>query len=72
MDLAARKYSLIQELIDIDKESVLDALEKVLKQQKEETHELSGEIKQELDDRLESYHKNPDDLLDWETEKNNW
>jgi len=72
MDLATRKYSFIQELIDIDKESILDALEKVLKQKKEEAQELSDEIKQELDGRLASYHKNPDDLLDWEAVKNDW
>lgn len=72
MDLTARKYSLIQELIDVDKESILDALEKVSKQKKEETQEISDEIKQELDARLTSYQKNPNDLLDWETVKNNW
>ncbi|TZF84870.1 hypothetical protein FW774_07795 [Pedobacter sp. BS3] len=72
MDLATRKYNFIQELIDIDKESILDALEKVLKQKKEESQELSDEIRQELDDRLASYHKNPNDLLDWESVKKDW
>lgn len=72
MDLATRKYRFIQELINVDKESVLEILEKVLKQNKEENQELSDEIKQELDSRLASYHNNPDDVLDWEEVKNDW
>ena len=72
MDLTTRKYNFIQELINVDKESILDALEKVLKQKKEENQELSDEIKQELDSRLASYHNNPDDVLDWEEVKNDW
>ena len=73
MDLATRKYNFIQELINnVDKENILEALEKVLKQKKEENQELSDEIKQELDNRLASYHKNPDDVLDWEEVKNDW
>lgn len=72
MDLTTRKYNFIQELINIDKESILDALELVLKQKKEEEQELSDEIKRELDERLRSYHDNPNDLLDWEAVKNNW
>ena len=73
MDLATRKYNFIQELINnVDKENILEALEKVLKQKKEEHQELSDEIKQELDSRLTSYHKNPDDVLDWEEVKNDW
>lgn len=72
MDLATRKYHLIQELINVDKESVLETLEKVLKKSKEENQELSDEIKQELDNRLVSYQNNPDDVLDWEEIKNDW
>jgi len=73
MDLATRKYNFIQELINnVDKENILEALEKVLKQKKEENQELSDEIKQELDSRLASYHNNPDDVLDWEEVKNDW
>jgi len=73
MDLATRKYNFIQELINnVDKENILEALEKVLKQKKEEHQELSDEIKQELDNRLTSYNNNPDDVLDWEEVKNDW
>lgn len=72
MDLATRKYRFIQELINVDKESVLETLEKVLKQNKEENQELSDEIKQELDSRLAGYRNNPDDVLDWEEVKNDW
>ena len=73
MDLATRKYNFIQELINnVDKENILEALEKVLNQKKEEHQELSEEIKQELDSRLTSYLNNPDDVLDWEEVKNDW
>ena len=72
MDLATRKYHFIQELINVDKESVLETLEKILKQNKEENQKLSDEIKQELDSRLASYRNNPDDVLDWEEVKNDW
>lgn len=73
MDLATRKYNFIQEFINnVDAENILDALEKVLKQKKEENQELSDEIKQELDSRLASYYKNPNNVLDWEKVKNDW
>lgn len=73
MDLATRKYNFIQEFINnVDKENILEALEKVLKQKKDEHQELSDEIKQELDSRLTSYDNNPDDVLDWEEVKKDW
>ena len=72
MDLQKRKYNFIQELIQVENDRVLDALENVLKREKEEHQDISNENKKELDDRLEMYKNNPDDLIDWETEKNNW
>lgn len=73
MDLATRKYNFIQEFINnVDKENILEALEKVLKQKKDEHQELSDEIKQELDSRLTSYDNNPDDVLDWKEVKKDW
>ena len=72
MDLQKRKYNFIQELIQVENDRVLDALENVLKREKEEHQDISNENKKELDDRLEMYRNNPDDLIDWETEKNNW
>ncbi len=72
MDLEARKYNFIQELFSVDKEDVMTALERVLKQEKEEHQEISAIDKKELDDRLESYKKNSDDILDWEDVRNNW
>ena len=69
MNLEARKYHLIQELFNIDKESVIDTLERVLKSEKEEFQEISTEHKKELDNRLESYKKNPNDVLDWDDVK---
>lgn len=72
MDLEARKYHFIQELFNIKKESIIDALERVLKQEKEEHQEISTAHKKELDNRLESYRENPDDVLDWKDVKNDW
>ena len=71
MDLEVRKYNLIKELFSVKKESVIDALERVLKQEKEQ-YKISTAQKKELDCRLESYKNNPDDVLDWETIKNDW
>lgn len=71
MDLATRKYNFIRELIDIDKESIIEALERVLKQKREE-ETLDDTLKQELDNRLSAYQENPEDLLDWEGVKNDW
>lgn len=72
MDLQLRKYNFIQELVHVEKESVIDALERVLKQEREQHEEVSTAHKKELDQRLESYKNNPDDVLDWETVKNDW
>lgn len=73
MDLEVRKYNLIQELFKVKKESVIDALERVLRQEEEKQHEeISTAHKKELDRRLESYKNNPDDVLDWEAIKNDW
>ena len=72
MDLEARKYNFIQELFSIDKEKIMTALENVLKQEKEENQELSAVDKKELDNRLESYKNNPNNVLDWEDVKRDW
>ncbi|MGB0879347.1 MAG: addiction module protein [Polaribacter sp.] len=72
MNLEVRKYHLIQELFSIDKESVIDTLERVLKSEKEEYQEISVEHKKELNNRLESYKENPNDVLDWDNVKDNW
>lgn len=72
MDLEARKYHFIQELFSIDRESIIDTLERVLKREKEQYQEISTDHKKELDNRLESYKNNPDDLLDWDDVKRDW
>ena len=72
MDLEARKYNFIQELFSIDKEAIMTTLERVLKQEKEENQEVSAVHKKELDNRLESYKNNPDNVLDWEDVKRDW
>lgn len=72
MDLEARKYNFIQELFTVERESVVDTLERVLKREKEEYQEISTENKKELDNRLENYKNNPNDVLDWKDVKENW
>ena len=72
MDLEARKYNFIQELFTIERASVIDTLERVLKREKEEYQEISTENKKELDNRLESYKNSPNDVLDWKDVKENW
>ncbi len=71
MDLQARKYNFIAELIKIDKEAIMDALEQVLKREKA-SQEISTENKKELDKRLASYNASPLDLLNWEDVEDNW
>ena len=45
MDLQKRKYNFIQELIQVENDRVLDALENVLKREKEEYQDISNEKK---------------------------
>lgn len=72
MDLQLRKYNFIQELVNVEEESVIEALELVLKREKEQHEEISNAQRKELDQRLQSYKNNPDDILDWEAVKNDW
>ena len=72
MDLETRKYHFIKELFNVDNESIIDTLERVLKREKEAEQDLSTEHKKELDHRLESYKNNPNDVLDWDNVKNDW
>ena len=71
MDLATRKYNFIQQIFDID-ENLLDELELVLFHDLKSNNHLSISTINELDDRIESYKKNPDDVLDWDDVKQNW
>lgn len=72
MDLAERKHRIIKEVVDVENESIIGDLERVLKQEKEVHQNISPADKEELTRRLEEYKKNPEDLLDWEEVKNNW
>ena len=72
MDLEARKYHFIKERFSVEKESIIDTLERVLKREKEAYQDVPAEHKKELDKRLKSYKKNPDDVLDWKEVKNDW
>lgn len=72
MDLSARKYQFIEELMTVEKESVMEALERVLKREKEAQQRISPANKKELDKRLKSYSENPGELLDWQEVKKDW
>ncbi len=72
MDLEARKYNFIQELFNVERESIMDVLERVLKQEKEQHQEISEAHKKELDKRLKSYKDDPEDVLNWKDVKDNW
>lgn len=71
-DLSKRKYHFIEELMSIEDANIMDALERVLKQEKKDIQTITSAQKQELDKRLKSYSKDPEDLLDWQEVKKNW
>jgi hypothetical protein len=71
MDLAARKYSFIEEIFKVENDT-FEKLEKILKKDKIEKTGVPSEHKAELDKRLEAYRENPQDLLDWDEIKNEW
>jgi hypothetical protein len=71
MDLAARKYSFIEEIFNVENDT-FEKLEKILKQDKIEKIGVPTEHKVVLDERLEAYKKNPQELLDWDEIKNEW
>ena len=70
MDLQTRKYKIVKEVFDIGEEAVIEALENFL--QLEDKTEISSDLKAILDERLEEYRKNPEDVVDWETFKKEW
>jgi putative addiction module component (TIGR02574 family) len=72
MDLKTRKYNFIQELLNIERSSILDVLERVLKSENQKENPISEELKRELENRIENYKKNPNDVLDWEDVKSDW
>jgi len=71
-NLSARKYHFIEELMTVEEESVMEALERVLKKEKEAQERISPVQKKELEKRLQSYSENPEDLLDWNEVKEEW
>lgn len=57
-------------------ERLLRVVKAMIESYQEETidgnDEISAEHKKELDNRLESYKKNPGNVLDWEDVKHDW
>jgi hypothetical protein len=68
MDLSARKYHFIEELLKVKSESLMEQLEKVLKME----NDISKSHKDILDERLEHYKNNPKEILDWDSVKEKW
>lgn len=68
--ISSGKYTTIE---DLEKEiDTLGELEKVLQKYKLNKIGVPSEHKEELDNRLESYKENPQDLLDWDEIKTEW
>ena len=72
MNLETRKYNLIKRLFNVHSEEIVGALELVLEQHKEEGNKSSISHKKILDDRLQTYKDNPENILDWNDVKNDW
>lgn len=70
-DLLARKYSFIEEVFNVENDT-FEKLEEILKKDKLDKIGIPSAHKEELENRLESYRKNPQDLLDWDEIKKEW
>ena len=68
--ISSGKYTTIEDL-EIEND-ILEELEKILQKYKLYKLEVPSEHKDELDERLESYRENPQDLLDWDAIKKDW
>ncbi|PRX51610.1 addiction module protein [Salegentibacter salegens] len=66
MDLVTRKYNLIHELTKVKDEHVIEDIEKIL------CPEITTSQKEELDNRIKSFEKNPENLSDWDSFKETW
>ncbi len=66
MDLDNRKYDIIQKLTKVTDKEILKKIEDIL------SSDISDFQKKELDKRIESFEKAPEDLLDWESFKESW
>lgn len=69
MDMQSVKSELIHWLAELQDKSVLKKLQ-VLKEQQENSFELSTEQQEELDIRLEKYEKGEMEFSSWKTIKN--
>jgi hypothetical protein len=68
--ISSGKYTTIE---DLEKEiDTLEEIEKILQKYKLDKIGVPTEHKEELDERIEGYRKNPQDLLDWDAVKKDW
>lgn len=68
--ISSGKYATIEDL-EIENDALVE-LEKILQKYKLNKIGVPSEHKEELDNRLESYKENPQDLLDWDDIKKDW
>lgn len=71
MDLAARKYHFIEELLKIENETIMAKLEKVLSSEVTNIS-IPSFHKKILKERIDDFKSNPEELLDWEDVKDKW
>jgi len=57
MDLQTRKYQFIQELMKVDKASIMDKLESILKKERHPKRETLSEYNKEIDQAIEQIEK---------------
>lgn len=66
MELAIRKYNLIQKLTKITDEHLIAHIERIL------DSDITTAQKEELDIRIENFEKDPESALDWDSFKEKW
>lgn len=74
MGLEAKKYEIIRELVKLKDKNIIREIENIIKRENEENlpQEIPEKVKRELNRRLNEYRKNPDNVIDWSSVKNEW
>ena len=66
MDFVTRKYNLIQELTKVKDGHIIEDIERIL------CPGITTFQKEELDNRIKNFEKNPKNLSDWDSFKETW
>ena len=72
LDLRQNVLDYINNKADIRFLRLVNALAKSYQEEESECQEISAENKKELNNRLDSYKNNPNDLLEWDNVKQDW